>query len=133
MSAVPLPEPLQPYASKLSAGRVRRHVFLCAQQTTPKCSTFEQSTEVWEYLKRRVRELGIDGMKPPPPGTDCPLLVHRNKVDCLRICTNGPIAVVYPEGIWYHSVSVPVMERILIEHVIGGVPVEDHVLARAPL
>ena len=133
MSVGPLPEPLRRHAENLSPGRARRHILLCAQQTVPKCSTVEQNTEVWEYLKRRVKELGIDGMKPPPPGAACPTFLHRSKVDCLRICTNGPIAVVYPEGIWYHSVSVPVMERILIEHVIGGVPVEDHVLARAPL
>jgi (2Fe-2S) ferredoxin len=88
---------------------------------------------VWEYLKRRLKELGMDGMKPPPAGTQGPPLVHRSKVDCLRVCAGGPIAVVYPDGVWYHSVTIPVMERILLEHLIGGVPVADHVLARAPL
>ena len=87
---------------------------------------------MWEHLKQRVKDLGLDAVKPHVglvPG-QC---ILRTKVDCLRICNDGPIAVVYPDGIWYRGVTVPVMERILIEHVLGGRPVESHVLARVPL
>src|SRR5436190_24369362 len=112
---------LQTVAAKLGIGGYHRHVFLC---TGPNCCTPEEGLKAWEVLKKTLKDEGL---------TSGDNACYRTKVGCLRVCTQGPTAVVYPEGTWYHGMTAERVPELVRQHLKEGRPLDDLVFARNPL
>lgn len=112
----------------LGLNQIERHIFLCADQTLPKCCSKQASLEAWDYLKKRLKQLKLD-----QPTQTQPRCIFRTKANCLRVCASGPIMVVYPDGVWYRNATPEVIEQIIQEHIIGNKVVEEYAFLIHPL
>ncbi|BDM82422.1 (2Fe-2S) ferredoxin domain-containing protein [Acaryochloris marina] len=124
-TAHPQESALQKTVKALGLAKIQRHIFICADQTVDKCCDKAASIEAWTYLKKRLKELGLD-----QPTDSC---VFRTKANCLRVCQQGPIIVIYPDGVWYHSATPPVIERIIQEHLLKNQIVSEFLFLQHPL
>lgn len=112
----------------LGLSQIQRHLLLCADPTIPKCCAQADGLQTWNYLKQRLKDLALDR-----PSQTTPFCIYRTKVNCLRICQQGPILLVYPDGVWYANVTPTVMERILQEHILGNQIVTEYMFLQQPL
>ena len=123
-----LPLDLTENAESLGIAQIERHLFLCADQSKPKCCLKADSLESWNYLKKRLKELKLD-----VPTSKRPNCIFRTKANCLRVCVAGPILLVYPDGTWYRHATPAVIERVIQEHLLEGRVVEEYVFVNHPL
>ena len=121
-------ESLQSRVESLGLKAIQRHVFLCTDQTHPLCCDKAVALEAWDYLKKRLKVLNLDRTTP-----ERPTCIFRTKANCLRVCQRGPVMVIYPDGIWYHSATPPVIERIIQEHLIQNQVVLEYAFLEHPL
>lgn len=119
---------LKACAENLGLAKIQRHIFLCADQTVPKCCSKQASLESWEYLKLRLKQLNLD-----KPTDNHPHYIFRTKANCLRVCLSGPILVIYPDGVWYRQATPEVIERIIQEHLLGNQVVQEYAFLIHPL
>ncbi len=107
--------------------KINYHLLLCATPSKGSCCDYKDGQSSWNQLKKIISELNLDDPTRPEG------VVLRSKVDCLRVCKNGPILLTWPDGIWYQKVSPKLIELIIKQHIVGGQPIADFIYQRTPL